>query len=67
VHEDDVLFRPAAAGPTPAEHPSGAGLGQHETEENLELLVRNCVLQVGQYLVGEAHDPQLSGHPSIRY
>ncbi|MCC3155895.1 hypothetical protein LJ737_01510 [Hymenobacter sp. 15J16-1T3B] len=29
--------------------------------------LRGRVMQVGDYLVGEAPDPRLSGHPGIRY
>lgn len=34
---------------------------------DLDCPLRGHVVQVGEYLVGEAPDPRLSGHPGIRY
>lgn len=31
------------------------------------LLVANAVYQVGDYLIGDAEDAKLGGHPDIRY
>ncbi|AYA38123.1 hypothetical protein D3Y59_14395 [Hymenobacter oligotrophus] len=38
-----------------------------EHREEPQVLPTANVLQIGSYLVGEAHDPKLCGHPYIRY
>ncbi|WP_286130601.1 hypothetical protein [Solirubrum puertoriconensis] len=38
-----------------------------EHTEEPQVLPTANVLQIGSYLVGEAHDPKLGGHPYIRY